>query len=147
MVVAEALVVGAVAGLVDVEQGDDEPGRSSSRPTRLVAWMYSECVLGWPSTTIRPSRGMSRPTEIMLVAMAQSTRWRFVEGAFEAPPRLGHFVGGHTGGQLHHLGEGLAVLEQPVRLADALAPAVALERVLDLVLEDAAARRPARAGC
>src|SRR5258707_9031580 len=36
--------------------------------------MYSACVFGCPTTTISPSREMSRPTEIMLVAMAQSTR-------------------------------------------------------------------------
>ena len=50
------------------------PGRSSERPTRLVAWMYSACIFGCPSTSISPRRGKSRPTEIMFVASAQSTR-------------------------------------------------------------------------
>ena len=36
--------------------------------------MYSALVFGWPSTTISPSRVMSRPTEIMFVAIATSTR-------------------------------------------------------------------------
>ncbi len=58
---AEPLVVRAVARLVDVEQRHDQPGRVVGRPTRLVAWMYSAAVFGCPSTTIRPSRGMSRP--------------------------------------------------------------------------------------
>jgi hypothetical protein len=47
---------------------------SSRWPTRLVAWMYSEDILGCPATTIRPRRTMSRPTEIMFVASATSTR-------------------------------------------------------------------------
>src|SRR5262245_44685315 len=50
------------------------PGLLGSQPTRLVTWMYSAEVLGWPRTTVGPSRVMLRPTEIMLVAMATSTR-------------------------------------------------------------------------
>ena len=65
---------------------------------------------------------MSRPTEIMFVASAQSTRspisWN---GALEPPARLGDLVGGDARGQLHDLGERLAVLEEPGLLADALA--------------------------
>ena len=49
------------------------PGRFESRPTRLVAWMYSAAVLGWPTAVMSPSLWMSRPTEIMFVAIAQST--------------------------------------------------------------------------
>ena len=70
----EPLEVRTVARPVDVEKRDDQARPFGSRPTRLVAWMYSAQVLGWPSTTIRPSRVMSRPTEIMLVAIATSTR-------------------------------------------------------------------------
>ena len=70
----EALVMRPVARLVDVQDGHDQARLFVSRPTRLVAWIYSALVLGWPKTTIRPSRVMSRPTEIMLVAIATSTR-------------------------------------------------------------------------
>jgi len=35
--------------------------------------MYSADVLGCPNTTINPNRVISRPTEIMLVAIATST--------------------------------------------------------------------------
>src|SRR5271163_1605238 len=35
--------------------------------------MYSPTVFGWPDTSIRPSRTMSRPTEIMFVASTTST--------------------------------------------------------------------------
>src|SRR5437763_188689 len=67
------------------------PGpRVSSRPTRLVAWMYSAAVFGWPSTPINPRRGISRPTEIMFVAIAQSTR------SFSLKPRPSRRdIGGH----------------------------------------------------
>ena len=41
--------------------------------------MYSEVVFGWPETSISPSRVMSRPTEIMFVASATSTRWSSVK--------------------------------------------------------------------
>lgn len=44
--------------------------------------MYSEVVFGWPSTPISPSRGMSSPTEIMLVAIAVSTRSLALAGRF-----------------------------------------------------------------
>ena len=47
--------------------------RHRHRPTRLVAWMYSAAAFGCPRTTMRPSRVMSRPTEIMFVASATST--------------------------------------------------------------------------
>lgn len=36
--------------------------------------MYSERVCGWLYTTIRPDRAMSRPIEIILVAMAGAAR-------------------------------------------------------------------------
>ena len=58
------------------------PGFWGLRPTRLVVWIYSAAVLGWPSTTINPSRTMSSPTEIMLVARAISTEsfsWKGVD--------------------------------------------------------------------
>ena len=42
------------------------------RPTRLVAWMYSALVLGWPVTSMSPNRWMSTPTEIILVAKITS---------------------------------------------------------------------------
>ena len=53
------------------------------RPTRLVAWMYSAVALGWPVTTMRPSRLTSTPTEIMFVARSTSMG-RFLASA--APP-------------------------------------------------------------
>ncbi len=75
---AEALVVRAVARAVDVEDRDDQARLVRAATHALVAWMYSEVVFGWPNTAIRPSRGMSRPTEIMFVASATSTRSGFV---------------------------------------------------------------------
>ena len=35
--------------------------------------MYSLVVFGWPATTMSPSRSMSTPTEIMLLARSTST--------------------------------------------------------------------------
>ena len=49
------------------------PGLSARRPTRDVAWIYSDVILGCENTAINPSRGISRPTEIMFVASATST--------------------------------------------------------------------------
>ena len=59
-----------------------------------------------------------------------------MEPALETAPRLGHLVSRHARGQLHHLGEGLAVAEESGLLADPLARSVGLNRVLDLLLED-----------
>ena len=42
------------------------------RPTRLLAWMYSAVVLGWPATTMTPRRAMWTPTEIMFEARSTS---------------------------------------------------------------------------
>ena len=80
--------------------------------------MYSAAVFGWPSTTIRPSRVMSRPTEIMLVAIAHVDPVRLVERRLEPPARLGDLVGRHARGQLDDLVERLAVGEQRLGLAD-----------------------------
>ncbi len=65
--------------LDDIEHGRPEhlpvlePFLFSCPPTRLVAWKYSAADFGWPCTTVRPRRPISRPTEIMLVAIATST--------------------------------------------------------------------------
>lgn len=48
-------------------------------------------AFGWPSTTIRPSLVMSRPTEIMFVASATSTR-SFVLSFSEKPMASRRFV-------------------------------------------------------
>ena len=81
---------------------------------------------------------MSRPTEIMLVAIAQSTRClRSVEGAAQAPPRLRDLVGADPRSQLDHIGEAGTVPKQALRLAEAPALAVALERVLHFFFENA----------
>ena len=133
----ESLVVRAVARLVDV-QDRHAPGPAApwSRPTRLVAWMYSALVFGCPKTTIRPSRVMSRPTEIMFVAMATSTR------SFSQNGRASRRLASATlsvltrRGQLDRLVGDLAVLEQALRLADPLAAAVAGQPVADFVLDD-----------
>ena len=71
----EGLVVRAVPRLGGRKQRDDEPG-TDPRPTRLVAWMYSEVVFGCPFTSIRPSRGTSTPTEIMFVLASSDDRAR-----------------------------------------------------------------------
>ena len=68
---------------------------------------------------------MSRPTEIMLVAIAQSTRSGWSNALLEAASRLGHLVGRDAGGELDDLGERPAVAEQRTRLADPPALAVA----------------------
>ena len=104
------------------------PGRSWSRPTRLVAWMYSALVLGWPKTTISPSRVMSRPTEIMFVARATSTRSFSRNG--RASRRLASATLSVLTREVSSTGfvGDLPVLEQPVDLAHALAAAVAARR-------------------
>ena len=79
---------------------------------------------------------MSRPTEIMFVAIAQSTRSVLIEGLAEAAPRLGNLVGRHSRGQLDYFGERLAVLEEPALFTDTAALTVAADRVADLLLED-----------
>jgi hypothetical protein len=56
-----------------LKQVTTRPGHLACRPTRLDAWMYSLVVLGWPATTINPSRSISTPTEIMLLARRTST--------------------------------------------------------------------------
>ena len=98
VVVAEALVVRAVARPVDVEQRDDQ-ARAARRRGRRGSWpgCTRRCVFGWPSTTIRPSRVMSRPTEIMLVASATSTRSLVVERQRQPPLGLGDLVGAARG--------------------------------------------------
>ena len=48
MIDLEALVVGAVTRLMDVENRDHQTGPVWSRPTRLVAWMYSALVFRLP---------------------------------------------------------------------------------------------------
>ena len=83
---AEPLVVRAVARPVDVEDRDDQAGLVGLASDRDVAWMYSEVILGWAKTAIRPSRGMSRPTEIMFVASATSTLLRLAERRGRARP-------------------------------------------------------------
>ena len=99
VVVAERLVVRSVARLVDLEQRDDQPGtvvrasdaargedvlgvhlrlpeRQHQSQARDVEFQVvgRQPTAGGPNTSISSRRGMSRPTEIMLVAGAQSTR-------------------------------------------------------------------------
>ena len=78
VVVLERLVVRQVARPRPVVDRD-RPGPGAARPTRLVAWMYSLVLFGWPATTIAPSRGTSTPTEIMFVASSTS-----IDGASSA---------------------------------------------------------------
>ncbi len=59
-------------GLALFSTGTTRPD-TPPRPTRLVAWMYSAIVFGWPLTSIRPSRGISTPTLSMLVARTTSS--------------------------------------------------------------------------
>ena len=113
----EPLVVRAVAGRWTFRSVTTRPGRSASRPTRLVAWMYSALVFGWPRTTIRPSRVMSRPTEIMFVAMATSTRSFSWNGSASRRLASATLSVLHAGGQLDDLVGDLAVGEEALRLA------------------------------
>ena len=53
------------------------------RPTRLVAWMYSEVVFGCPLTSMRPSRGTSTPTDSMLVEASRSMTSRVARRLFQ----------------------------------------------------------------
>ena len=115
------------------------PAPSSSRPTRLVAWMYSALVFGCPSTTIRPSRVMSRPTEIMFVAIATSTfsfSWKRSASRRFASATLSVLT--REVSSTHLVGD-LPVGEQPFRLSDAPSSRVAREPRADLVLDDAPA--------
>ena len=59
-----------------------------------------------------------------------------MEGGLQSAPRLGYPVGAHPRGQLDHVGEAGPVAKQPLRLAEPLAIAVALEGVLDLLFQD-----------
>ena len=141
VVVPEALVVGAVARLVDVEQRHDEPGplvvaadaarRLDVLGVRLGLAEHDHQPEPRDVETDRDHVGRDRAVHALL---------DLVERRLESAPRLGHLVGRHARGQLDHLGEGLAVLKEPGLLADPLARAVALDRVLDLLLEN-----PARA--
>ncbi len=74
MVVPEALVVGAVPWLVNVEQRHDEPRRAIVAADSARRLNVLGRGLWLTETTINPSRRVSRPTEIILVAIAQSTR-------------------------------------------------------------------------
>ena len=114
------------------------PGFLGSRPTRLVAWMYSACVFGWPFTTINPSRATSKPTEIMFVASAQST----LPSWWNEPPkpleREGDLVRRHPRRDLQHFALQGPIAEQPFLFSEPSALPPSLEGVLDLLLNDAA---------
>ena len=93
VIVPKPFVVRSVSRLVNVEQGYNQPWPScSSRPTRLVAWMYSALCLWLAKRDHQPSRWMSRPTQIIFVAIATIDMLRIIELALEPPPRISHFV-------------------------------------------------------
>ena len=115
---------------MDVEQRDHQPGPlvvAADAARRLDVFGAG---LGLAEDHHQPSRVMSRPTEIMFVAMATSTCSVALKAACQAPLRLGHLVGAHAAGQLHDLVGDLAVGEQARRFAHALAAAVARARLL-----------------
>ena len=122
MVVPEALVVGAVPRLVDVEQRHDEP-----RP--LVVATDAARGLDVLGVRLRLAEHDHQPEPRDVEAdrdhvgrdRAVHALLDVVEAQRQPPPRLGHLVGGHARGQLHDLRERLAVLEEPALLADALA--------------------------
>ncbi len=137
VVVAEALVVRAVARLVDVEERDDEPGP-------LVVAADAARRLDVLGVRLRLTEHDHQPEPRDVEADRDHVRrdgavdalLDVVEANPQPPPRLGHLVGGHARGQLHDLREVLAVLEEPALFADPLAAAVGLDRVLNLFLED-----------
>ena len=137
MVVAEPLVVGAVPGLVCVQQGDHQP-----RP--LIVPPHPAGGLDVLGMGLRLALNHHQPQPRNVQAHGDHVGGDgaidpllLVEGAFQPLPRFGHLVGGDAGGQLQHLGKGAAVLEQAPRFADALALAVLLEGVLHLLLQNA----------
>ena len=50
------------------------PGAFSERPTRLLAWMYSDVVFGWPTTYIYDRRGKQVGEHVGAVSAAVLTR-------------------------------------------------------------------------
>ena len=143
MVVPEALVVGAVPRLVDIEERDHEPGS-------LVVATDAARGLDVLGVRLRLTEHDHQPEARDVEAHGDHVRrdravdplLDLVEWRLESAARLGHLVGRNARGEFDHLGEVLAVLEEPSLFADPLAASVGLDRILDLLLEDPA--RPAQ---
>ena len=125
----------AVAGFVNVEYRDDQPGLVGSRPTRRGLDVFGR-GLRLAEDAISPSLGMSRPTEIMFVAIAQSTRSSVAERCLEPTARVGS-CGWNPGGEFNDLREVFRSWNRPPCSLTLLRCSVALQGVLNLLLEDA----------
>ena len=127
MVVPEALVVRAVARLVDVEQRDDEPGSLvvAADAARRLDVLGVRLGLAEHDHQPEPLDVEADRDHVRRDGAVHALRL-IMERTLESASRFGHLVGRHARGQLHHLREGLAVPEEPGLLADALARPVAL---------------------
>ena len=131
--------MGAVTRLVDIEERDDKP-----RP-RVVA-THAACGLDVLGVRLRLPKHDHQSKSLDVEAHrdhvcrdgAVHTLRPIMEANPEAPARLGHHIRRHARGELHHLREGLAVLEESAVFAHALADAIGLDGVLHLFLEDPA---------
>ena len=137
VVVAEPLVVGAVPGLVCIQQGDHQPRPLIVPPHPAGGLDVLGMGLRLALNHYQPQPGNVQAHGDHVGGDGAIDPLLLVEGAFQPLPRFGHLVGGDAGGQLQHLGKGAAVPEQAPRFADALALAVLLEGVLHLLLQNA----------
>ena len=92
-------------GLCKLSTATTRPGDRWSRPTRLVAWMYSAAVFGWPCTTISPSRSDVEANGDHVGRKSDIDRIRSIaaEDRLQALFRLRHIVGRDARGQFHRL--------------------------------------------
>ena len=95
MVVPEALVVGAVARLVDVEERHDEPRPLVVAADAARGLDVLGVRLGLAEDDHQPEpRDVEADRDHVRGDGAVHTLLDLVEAALQAPPRLGHLVGG-----------------------------------------------------
>ena len=138
VIVTETLVVGAVTRLMDVQQGDDKarPAFVASDPAGRLDVLGVR--LGLAEHDHQPEPGDIQTDRDHVGRDRAVHALPLVEGALQAAARLRDLVRRDARGQLHHLRECLAVLEEAAPLTDAPTLPVPPGGILNFLFEDPA---------